>query len=67
LHPAAEAFTDVVESEPGIGERRQHVVDIVFVALTLAFFALCVGYVRSLDRIVRGAQETEDTLEEPTR
>jgi hypothetical protein len=28
--------------------------DILFVALTVAFFALCVGYVRACDRIVDG-------------
>ncbi|MGC2241905.1 MAG: potassium transporter Trk [Acidimicrobiia bacterium] len=45
--------------------------DIAFIAVTLAFFALCVGYVRGLDRIVRGSEETspetEDTTEGPTR
>ena len=29
--------------------------DIVFIAVTLAFFAVCVAYVRGLDRLVRGA------------
>jgi hypothetical protein len=33
--------------------------DIIFVGIALAFFALCVGYVRGLDRLVRGAEEAE--------
>jgi hypothetical protein len=37
--------------------------DLVFVAITLAFFALCVGYVRGLDRLVRSAEEGEAAAE----
>jgi hypothetical protein len=37
--------------------------DIVFIVVTLVFFALCVGYVRGLDRIVRAA-EAADTVHE---
>jgi hypothetical protein len=37
--------------------------DIVFVAVTLAFFAICVAYVRGLDRIVRGAEEADKVHE----
>jgi hypothetical protein len=33
--------------------------DIVFIAVVLAFFALCVAYVRGLDRIVRAAEEAD--------
>ena len=33
--------------------------DIVFIAVVLVFFAICVAYVRGLDRLVRGAEETE--------
>jgi hypothetical protein len=33
--------------------------DIVFIAVALAFFALCVAYVRGLDRLVRAAEEAE--------
>jgi hypothetical protein len=33
--------------------------DIIFVGIALAFFALCVAYVRGLDRLVRGAEEAE--------
>jgi hypothetical protein len=35
--------------------------DLIFVALTVAFFALCVAYVRGCDRIVEsGSQPTEE-------
>jgi hypothetical protein len=37
--------------------------DLIFVALTVAFFALCVGYVRACDRIVTGAREPADELD----
>jgi hypothetical protein len=37
--------------------------DVVFVALTVAFFALCVGYVRACDRIVSRTPEVADELE----
>jgi hypothetical protein len=37
--------------------------DIAFVVLTLAFFALCVAYIRGLDRIVRHAEEADETHE----
>jgi hypothetical protein len=33
--------------------------DILFVAMTMAFFAICVAYVRGLDRLVRGTEEVE--------
>ncbi|MGE0795807.1 MAG: hypothetical protein AB7H43_14565 [Acidimicrobiia bacterium] len=33
--------------------------DIVFIAVALAFFAVCVAYVRGLDRIVRSSEEAE--------
>ena len=39
------------------------VADIIFIALTLAFFALCVAYVRGLDRIVRAAEEADEAHE----
>jgi hypothetical protein len=43
--------------------------DIWFVGGTLAFFAICVAYVRGLDRIVRSAEEAdvvhEAAVEEP--
>ena len=39
------------------------VADIIFIALTLAFFALCVAYVRGLDRIVRAAEEADEVHE----
>ena len=31
--------------------------DVVFVAVTIAFFALCVLYVRGLDRLVRSSED----------
>jgi hypothetical protein len=37
--------------------------DIWFVGGTLVFFAVCVGYVRGLDRIVRSAEEADATHE----
>jgi hypothetical protein len=37
--------------------------DIVFIAITVAFFAVCVAYVRGLDRIVRAAEEADATHE----
>jgi hypothetical protein len=33
--------------------------DVVFVAIAVAFFAICVAYVRGLDRLVRSAEEAE--------
>lgn len=42
--------------------------DLIFVALTVAFFALCVAYVRGCDRIVEsGSQPTEEAALEPDR
>jgi hypothetical protein len=33
--------------------------DILFIGITLAFFAVCVAYTRGLDRLVRGAEDAE--------
>jgi hypothetical protein len=33
--------------------------DIVFIAVIVVFFALCVAYVRGLDRLVRAAEKVE--------
>jgi hypothetical protein len=33
--------------------------DIVFIAIAVAFFAVCVAYTRGLDRLVRSAEEAE--------
>ncbi|HEU0287835.1 MAG TPA: hypothetical protein VFR22_12385 [Nocardioidaceae bacterium] len=43
--------------------------DLIFVALTVAFFALCVAYVRGCDRIVEsGSPPTEEAaVAEPDR
>ncbi len=38
--------------------------DIVFIVATIAFFGLCVAYVRGLDRIVRAAEEAEEEGQE---
>lgn len=35
--------------------------DLVFVGITLAFFALCVAYVRGLDRIAGSADDADPT------
>jgi hypothetical protein len=40
--------------------------DIVFIVVVLAFFALCVAYVRGLDRIVRASEEAETAQEVTT-
>jgi hypothetical protein len=36
------------------------VADVVFIAAAIAFFALCVAYVRGLDRLVRSAADGDD-------
>ncbi len=38
--------------------------DFAFIAATIAFFGLCVAYVRGLDRIVRAAEEAEEEAQE---
>jgi hypothetical protein len=38
---------------------RRDMADIVFIAVAVAFFAVCVAYVRGLDRIVRASEEAE--------
>jgi hypothetical protein len=37
--------------------------DVVFVAVTIAFFALCVVYVRGLDHLVRSADDADQAGE----
>jgi hypothetical protein len=37
--------------------------DIVFVAVIVAFFAICAAYVRGLDRLVRSSEEAEAVTE----
>ncbi len=37
--------------------------DIVFILVGLAFFGLCVAYVRGLDRLVRASEEGEAAQE----
>lgn len=39
--------------------RRWQVADIVFIAVIAVFFAVCVAYVRGLDRLVRATEEVE--------
>jgi hypothetical protein len=39
--------------------------DLVFVVVTVAFFALCGSYVRACDRIVRFGQDGERIADEP--
>jgi hypothetical protein len=41
--------------------------DIAYLALTIFFFALCVAYVRGLDRVVRASEKVERSTEEKTR
>jgi hypothetical protein len=33
--------------------------DVLFIAIVIGFFALCVAYVRGLDRLVRSTEEAE--------
>jgi hypothetical protein len=40
--------------------------DVWFVGGTLAFFGLCVAYIRGLDRVVRSAEEADATHESAT-
>lgn len=40
--------------------------DVIFIATALAFFAICVGYVRGLDRLVRSTEEPEQVGEGDT-
>ncbi len=37
--------------------------DVVFIGIALAFFAVCIVYVRGLDRIVRTGEEAEAAQE----
>jgi hypothetical protein len=37
--------------------------DLLFIAIILVFFAVCVAYVRGLDRLVRASEEAEATHE----
>jgi hypothetical protein len=41
--------------------------DVAYLILTIVFFALCVAYVRGLDRLVRASEEVERSAEEKTR
>ena len=41
--------------------------DVGFIALTVAFFALSIAYVRGLDRIVRATERDESSTEEARR
>jgi len=38
--------------------------DIAFIGTALVFFAVCVAYVRGLDRIVRATEEVEQKQKE---
>lgn len=38
--------------------------DVAFVAVALGFFGLCVGYIRLLDRMVRGSDEADAQADE---
>jgi hypothetical protein len=37
--------------------------DFAFIAAAIAFFGLCVAYVRGLDRIVRTAEDAEEEVQ----
>jgi hypothetical protein len=38
--------------------------DFGYLLLAIVFFALCVAYIRGLDRIVRASEETQRSTEE---
>jgi hypothetical protein len=40
-----------------------HMTDVIFIAVAVVFFAVCVAYVRGLDRIVRRSEESEAAQE----
>jgi hypothetical protein len=40
-------------------QKERDMEDIVFIGIALVFFAVCVAYIRGLDRLVRGAEEAE--------
>jgi len=37
--------------------------DILFIGIALVFFAVCVVYIRGLDRLVRGSEKAEAAQE----
>jgi hypothetical protein len=37
--------------------------DVVYVGISIVFFAICVAYVRGLDRLVRSTEEAEKVTE----
>ncbi|MFZ1489526.1 MAG: hypothetical protein WAS51_06265 [Ilumatobacteraceae bacterium] len=37
--------------------------DVIYVGIPIVFFAICVAYVRGLDRLVRSGEETERTTD----
>jgi len=39
--------------------KEPDVADVVFIVVTVAFFAICAGYVRGLDRMVRADEEPD--------
>jgi hypothetical protein len=41
--------------------------DLAYLILPIVFFALCVAYIRGLDRLVRASEEVERSSEEKTR
>jgi hypothetical protein len=42
------------------------VADFAFIITALAFFVICVAYVRGLDRLVRSSEQAEEGGQEPT-
>jgi hypothetical protein len=44
--------------------RRSSVADLAFIVTIFVFFALCVAFIRGLDRIVRSTEEVELRHEE---
>jgi hypothetical protein len=46
--------------------RRPSVADLAFIVTIFVFFALCVAFIRGLDRIVRSTEEVELRHEEVT-
>ena len=53
-----ERVRDGIAAVARVGEMRA-MSDFLFIAIALAFFAVCVAYVRGLDRLVRTSEEAE--------
>ncbi len=46
---------------------KRGMADFGYLVLAIVFFALCVAYIRGLDRFVRASEEVERAAEQKTR